>query len=445
MNLPKEQTEIFSVKISVQNVYRICLGVFCCNLFFLFGTWLSKQTFLESAKFSVQLIIVLLDLTNENIVASWYASMLYFSIAIIAFLCFLIDNQHSETLANKVFNSLWIIISAIFFTLSFDEMGSFHEVIGETALLKKLGDGISTGWYLFYAFIAIIGLIMLLFFFVKFRRYKIVLSLSFIGVILLLSNPFQEQYEMSSWQNAPNPATWKRPMLFLLIEEGSEIFASFFLFVSFIVYLLKKRTVSSMGQMFIKMEFALSKHFLGYQVFTIIALGILMQVVYHYPWTISGRSDTGLPQNWFPCIASFSAFIICLYFDFSFKKKMGFLRSIYIILAFVCLSTSIYFGSNMYYYDTTFIAKIKFMLFGAIILIGTIAILEFKGYIIRVLILGWITFFALSIYCTDFNATVCGYVSFSFLLIAFLLHYKRLLLLKDGYHYIVLFFPFFLI
>ncbi len=38
--------------------------------------------------------------------------------------------------ANKYINAGWLILSLIFFTLSFDEMGSFHEYIGGTAFLN---------------------------------------------------------------------------------------------------------------------------------------------------------------------------------------------------------------------------------------------------------------------------------------------------------------------
>ena len=159
-----------------------------------------------------------------------------FLVGIAATVCFLIDMQRYTRLKDRILNIGWLGIITIFILLSFDEMGSFHEMIGETALFKKMGHDTGAGWVAFYALIGITGLFMIIFFILKFKTNKLALLLTVLAVLLFLSNPFQEKYEINAYRNAANPATWKRPMFFLLLEEGSEIFASFFFLYSFVIY-----------------------------------------------------------------------------------------------------------------------------------------------------------------------------------------------------------------
>lgn len=434
MDLLIKHKPLFTIKIAVNYIYWMVYGIFGLNLLFLGGTWLCKSELLANTKPSIQLLFVQFNLLEENVVASWYSSMLYFLIGIIAFFCYLTDAQNVYRRYEKVLNAFWILISIIFFLLSFDEMGSFHEVIGETDFLKSIGNGNDTGWFIFHFVIGAIGLFMCLFFFLKFKQYPFPLAMNLLAILLLLSNPLQEEFEMNSWRNALNQTTWKRPMLFIILEEGSEIFASFFFLYSFTIYLIKKTIIAYSGKAMLSMDFTLSKYFSVSVITLLIGLGVLMLIVFYFPWKISGRSDFGLPQNWFPSIVSIFSGFVCLYFEFSFKKKLGFLCSIYILLALISIGTSVYFGANLYFYRDTFLAQVRLILLGATLVIGLILIIEFKGNNIKKCLSVWLLSFIISIYCpAGFYTTFLAYVAYSFLLVALYLHFQRLLHLKDNY------------
>ncbi len=424
----------FTVKITVSYIFNILYSIFGINLIFLLGTWLSKSEFMTKAKYSIQLFFIHFNLLEENVVASWYSSMLYFLIGIIAFFCYLVDGQKVYRWHEKVLNAFWIMVAIIFFLLSFDEMGSFHEVIGETDFLKSVGNGNDTGWLIFHFVIITIGVLMSFFFFLKFRQHPFPLAMNLLAILLLLSNPLQEQFEMNSWRNALNQTTWKRPMLFIILEEGSEIFASYFFLYSFTVYLIKKTIITDKGKAMLKMEFTFHKYFFTFLVLFLVALGVLMLATFYFPWKISGRSDFGLPQNWFPSIVCLFCCFVSLYFEITFKKKTGFLRSIYVLLAFISIATSAYFGANLYFYRDTFLAQVRLIILGVTIVLGLTLIMEFRGNAITKYLLAWLIGFIVSVYCpAGFYSTFLAYLSYSFLLIALYLHYQKLLYLKENY------------
>lgn len=434
MNLLNKHEPSFMIKIAVNYIYNMVYSIFGINLIFLGGTWLSKSELIANAKFSIQLFCVHFNLLEENVIASWYSSMLYFLIGIIAFFCYLKDEQKVNQWYEKVLNAFWLVIAIIFFLLSFDEMGSFHEVIGETDFMKSIGNGKDSGWFIFHFAIGTIGIFMCLFFFFKFKQYPFQLAMNLLAILLLLSNPLQEEFEMNSWRNSLNQSTWKRPMLFIILEEGSEIFASYFFLYSFTIYLIKKTIITYKGKAMLKMDFILHKYFFTFLVLLLVALGALMLVTFYFPWKISGRSDFGLPQNWFPSIVSIFCCFVCLYFEVTFKKKTGFLGSIYILLVFISIATSAYFGANLYFYRDTFLAQVRLILLGATIILALMLIMEFKGNAITKYLSAWLISFIVSVYCpAGFYTTFLAYLSYSFLLIALYLHYQKLLYLRENY------------
>lgn len=434
MNLLSKHIPSFNIKIAVINVYYVLYCIFGVNLIFLGGTWLSKSGILANTSFSVQFIVVQFNLLEENVLASWYSSMLYFVTGIVAFFCYLIDGQKSNHWIEKGLNTFWLVVSIIFFLLSFDEMGTFHEVIGEASFMKNIGRGNDNGWYVFHTMITVVGVILSLFFFLKFKQYPLLLTTNLLAILLLLSSSLQEQFEMNLWRGSLNQIAWERPLLLIILEKGTETFASFFFLYAFTIYLKKKTLIFNMGKATLKMEFTFGKYFLIYLVSLLISLGILMLLTFYFPWNVSGRSYFGLPQNWFPSIVSILCCFICLYFEFSFKKKLGFLRSIYMLLALLSIFTSAYFGANIYYYRATDLDQVRLIMLGATLILGLIPIIEFKGNAIKMYLATWLSTFIVSVYFpVGFYTTFFAYVAYSFLLIALYLHFQRLLYLRDNY------------
>jgi hypothetical protein len=251
---------------------------------------------------------------------------------------------------------------------------------------------------------------------------------------MLLSSPLQEQFEMNLWRGSLNQVAFERPLLLVIIEKGTETFASFFFLYAFTIYLKKKTLISYMGKAMLNMEFTFSKYFLIYLISLLITLGILMLLTFYFPWNVSGRSYFGLPQNWFPAIVSIYCSFVCFYFEFSFKKKMGFLRSIYVLLALLSFGTSAYLGGNFYYYRETSLDQVRLILLGATLVLGLILIIEFKGSTIKKFLSAWLIIFVISLFFPPcFYTAFLAYIAYACLLIALYLHFQRLLYLRDNY------------
>jgi hypothetical protein len=122
-------------------------------------------------------------------------------------------------------------------------MGSFHEMIGESTAFKALGDGSSvSGWFVFYVVVGLAGIFMMLFFLLKFLRNKVALLFAVLGVLLFLSNPIQENYEIASFRNAANPAYLEKAHVVFVV--GGRIRVVWFFFLVLIVYDLFKKFFS---------------------------------------------------------------------------------------------------------------------------------------------------------------------------------------------------------
>ena len=434
MDLLSKGKPSFNIKITVINVYYILCSIFGVNLIFLGGTWLSKSGILANASFSTQFIVVQFNLLEENVTASWYSSMLYFITGIIAFFCYLIDSQKAKNWSDKSLNTFWLVVASIFFLLSFDEMGTFHEVIGAASFMKKLGEGDNTGWFVFHTSSTVVGVLLSIFIFLKFKQYPFLLAINLLAVLLLLSSPLQEQFELNLWRSSLNQETWKRPLILIIIEKGTETFASFFFLYTFVMYLKKKTKIMYMGKATLSMDFTFIKYFPIYLIALLIALGVLMLLTFYFPWNVSGRSYFGLPQNWFPAIVSIYCSFISLYFEISFKKKLGFLRSIYLVLAVLSILSSAYFGSNLYYYRATQLDQIRLLILGANLVLGIILIIEFNGSTIKKFLSAWLIIFIISLlFPPGFYTTFLAYIAYACLLIALYLHFQRLLYLRDNY------------
>jgi len=223
---------------------------------------LCKSELLANTKFSVQLLLALFNLLEENVVASWYSSMLYFLIGIIAFFAIWLMNKRAIVRMKKY----WMLFGfsfRLFFSIVFWWNGVLSWSNWRNWFLKSIGNGKDTGWFIFHFVIGAIGISMCLFFSLKFKRYPFPLAMNLLAILLLLSNPLQEEFEMEAWRSSLNQLTWKRPMLFIILEEGSEIFASFFFLYSFTVYLIKKTIISYSGKTMLSIDFTFNKYFLS--------------------------------------------------------------------------------------------------------------------------------------------------------------------------------------
>lgn len=329
---------------------RWCLGsILAINLLVLAGTWAANALHVKG--YGLSTALRLLDLAMENTIVTWYSSMLLLSVAIMSAVCFSADWQRFHDWRDRYLSGGWLVFSMIFVTLSFDEIGSFHETIGDTRAFN-IFDGYS-GWALFYIVILLVGGFMLTFSFVRLIRSKWSVAFAVAGLLLFLSNPLQENYEIAAYQSAPDPDLWVRPLSLLLLEEGSEIIASTCFLIAtaaYMLYITKQQSGDSL-QLYIphidiNLSFSRQTAFLFlYLVIFLLAAGL---AVAGAGTSITTGHEAGIPKNWFPSAIAFVVFMSSLYLFHAADQADRNNRLSYLLLAFISVSVSMYYGSNLY-------------------------------------------------------------------------------------------------
>jgi hypothetical protein len=420
--MPASNQLKFGINLSAKNIHTLLKAVVVLNLFFLAGTWLHHSRLIESRSYTIQLLMVQLNLAKENVAASWYSSMLFCCTGIAALLCFWAEAGKVYNFKGRLFNGGWIAMAGVFFLLSFDEMGSFHEMIGETALFKKAGSGRSAGWYAFYSLIGLVALAMLSFFVVKFKNNRFAFLLTVLGVLLFISNPFQEKFEIHAWRNATNPATWRRPVFFLLLEEGSEIFASFCFLYSFVAYAVNAaKPTNSAGSNGLYLQVNLPRQFLMYLTAALALLGVAMLVIHLNAWNFD-RDDNGTPHNWPPALVGFVGMLFCVYLFNIGKKTPN--KKWYLLLAANCLLVSLYFGCNIYGYKSGLFSKIPYLLLVVSFVTTIPAVNKLQPLYTKLLLVTSLLLMLCCVFSSRFYPAAFGYMATVCMLIALYIHYN---------------------
>lgn len=418
--MTKNQPLNFSINAPVNHIYTFLKLVVILNILLLIGTWLSANHVLFPDIITLQWYLAELNLAKENVVAAWYSSMLFLSTGLVAALCFWADMQRAKQSRMQLLNYGWLIMAGIFITLSFDEMGSFHEMISQTSMFKKAGGG--NGKVIFFGLIGAVAIFMCAFFFTKFWKDKTALALTIVGVVLFISNPFQEKFELQSWRSSPDPANWRRPIGYLLLEEGSEIFASFCFLFSFITYAINAAPgVNKAGERILELKAYVNRSFFFWMSILVALLGGVMLVIKYNAWQIPGDDD-GLPQDWPPAAISFAAFVMSTYLFYKNKALTD--SKVYKVLAFVSLFSSAYFGSFMYGYWQGPFAFFRFLFIIIVFSSGVFSLVKFKDIFTRVLLLGWLAFTIMCFLRREFASALYGYGGGACLLLALFRHYQ---------------------
>ncbi len=366
----------YKIAILQRHLYYTLVVILICNSFFLTGTCIANNGYTPVQSY-LKHILYQIDLGAENNVAAWYSSMLLFMSSIMCIVCFAIDCQHKKI--RQYLNFGWIVFSLIFSVLSFDELGSVHENIGDSLVFKDAGKAVlgddSSGWIMFMALAGFVSLFMIGFSLERLRSNSMALLFLSIGILLYLSNPFQENFEIASHQAAANPETWKRPVFFLFLEEGSEIFGSLCFLIGVTLYALKSLNSSQRGLRSIEIEFESSKIF-RFTLLVIIIPSVGLLLTEFIFGNVIAQSQVGVPKNWFPSMIAFLIFLYSLNtitsLDLRHHKHF---KTILLITSVLGVGLSLFYGSNLYAYPvqpSTTAALMKNMLSGFISVISFI-------------------------------------------------------------------------
>ncbi|MEP6583546.1 MAG: hypothetical protein ABJA90_04745 [Ginsengibacter sp.] len=387
------------------------------NIFFLAGTWL-YNTAGENAGNITKFLLLQLDLAHENNLAAWYSSMLWLLVALMYIFCFMMDRGRFLKKTDRWINAGWIILSLAFAVLSLDELGSFHETIGDSRLFEIFGK--SEGWEVFYILVMLVGVFMILFSWVRLRRMPLATAFMIVGALLLLSNPMQEDFEIESMRSSVNPLLWRRPVIFTLLEEGSEIFATICFLVSTMIYyvyakrqLQKLEVTSSATQ-----TFGISKSKLKVLTICFIAVsGVLLAIVDRYVQRDAGN-EVGIPKNWFPSMITFIVFVVSLY---SYINKSTQSRDVFLYMSMLAVLISAYCGIDLYeHHFNEMITGEKIFDWIMILLVIILAfrfLKEQQGITSKLLIIFWAVFTCLAFYFKSYTAEFI-FAGFSIFLIA---------------------------
>jgi hypothetical protein len=332
---------LIDLRITVQHLRLWLKFIILLNLLLLAGTFVAASGFHLNKWFT--LLFRQSDLRLENIFASWYSSVLLFLAAILSFICFLLDKRRFKTGWNTMLSYGWLVYAACFAVLSFDEMGSIHEYIGDYMAFKKAGSAVTgdenSGWTVFYYLVAAVSIFMFVFSVLRLKSVKWSLVFFVLGLLLYLSNPLQENFEIASYLASPDRDAWKRPVHFALMEEGSELFGSLFFLIALSKYALFA------GGSAIQLKMHVSKTTFLFWVLAFLAAFATGYAVVHYMFgNVEGQSQVGVPKNW---ITAMPALVVslCMMYLYNYHK-----RPVFLALAILFVAVSIYFGCDRFSY-----------------------------------------------------------------------------------------------
>ena len=333
-------------------------GIVFLNIFFLVGTFIFNNYYFNILNSTwqdgsqIKYILLEFCLARENVLATWYSSMVFFSVGIIFFICYLIKQKDLSKKYNNILSFGWLVFSGIFVLLSLDEMASLHERLGNITDINPLPD-LASGWVALLGIpIALVAGFMIWFCLLQVKRAPVAAFFTIAGVLVFLSIPVQEYYEMHSWQTANNSESWKRPVGFLLLEEGSELFGATLMMVSGLLFAYNLSTDKkfTLGSSFV-LKFQLDKRniLFQYAAGSVVLFLLMVTIVNNDLLNIEGEiSDLGKRENWFPAVSAFLCSLLCLYLYF----KDSFFNSpkIFLYLSAFSLLISAFYGSDLYNY-----------------------------------------------------------------------------------------------
>ncbi|GGK56466.1 hypothetical protein ACD591_14830 [Rufibacter glacialis] len=318
------------------------------------------------------------NLAVENVFATWYSSILLLMVSCMCLVCFATDRIRLPQWRDQILSYGWLGLSLIFAALSFDEIGSFHETMGD--FFASSGISTAAGWNLFYFLIGLVVLYMGFFGFVRFKDSKWALALAATGIFLFASIPFQEFLEINALNAVDSSGMWQRPISLLLLEEGSELFGSWCFLLSTVLYVSTSKARDSSSAMATPLnQFslpALIRSILYYFTSIICGLGLTMAILMN---SFDGlyQAEAGIPENWFPSALAFSAFIASwAYSQHASGQKYG-----YLSLAAICLLLSIFFACNVYgYYFFSFSGSLSGLFIKGLLIFSVLILAVFVSF-----------------------------------------------------------------
>lgn len=423
------------MKLNLESRHLISLvkWIVSLNFVFLAGSFLFHHYFYGVQNGSwesgspIKYILVQFYLATENVLATWYSSMLLLSVGIIFFICYLIQRKSLTKRKDRNLAYGYLIFSGIFGLLSLDELASLHERLGNINALNPLGD-YAPGWVALLALpIVLVAGFMIWFCLQQIKHAPIASFFAVAGILLFASVPVQEYFEMQAWQTVDYIDTWQRPIAFLLLEEGSELFGATLMMVSGILFAGYKtnpnKTLSLNSNIYLDLKLSKRNSVFQSTAVIIALLAIMIIIVTNNLLILEG--DHGIRQNWFPAATAFLSSVLCIYLYFQKKRQYITSRKIFMKIALFSICTSAYFGGNLYsymYIPGESVFKIVFLIFLWLIVLtlGIKLFIAVKDIYSRTATITWVCLLIPAFGIFSWYAAALAFIGFSSLLISLL-------------------------
>lgn len=408
------------------------------NLWMLLGTWLFTIYFREDLSSDwqsgsvVKYFLVQFHLGTENVIASWYSSMLLLLVSLGSVLCFVADRKYNQSHRDRYLSYGWLCFALIFALLSLDELGSFHERIGMIAAFNPSGER-AVGWVAVLAIpIGLVALFMLTFGWMHIRRSLLAFGFAIAGIACFIVNPFLERMQMSIVGANREDVLWQIHDASLIIEEGLEIFGVLCFLTATALYAIFISRQGDRATIAVQASTNFTLKLKTALVGTSLFIGLVGLAAIAVEWVVQNTEsgDTGIAKNWFPAVLAMLVSLFCLQIWNAIPRKKIFHRLPYLTLALFSLFLCMYYGANIYsymYWGAMIVPGhwIHLVLLTIAIVLGIKLALQVENLWSRVGIVAWILFLGLGMKSGINYAAPLVFIAFACLLLSLLPHLYR--------------------
>lgn len=282
-------------------------GVAAANILMLAATYVTLGFDRQELGWQLEIVNRQFNLARENNFGAWYSSMLLLTVATAMLLCFAQDRRAGahpgERWTDRLLPYGWLLLAIMFAGLSLDELGSLHERLDQIAFRGWVG--------VLSVPILLVGILMLAFGWYRVRESRNAFALMSVGVLLYLTLPAQEYYEIVQEYNAGPGDVFQRSRGLVLLEEGTEVFGSLAFLASALVF-ARMRVAETPG--------AAQEHEVILHVRTVhlamlaLAVGLALLFVHvTLPLVFTFDDARGIPHNWLPSAAAAFVGAFCLF------------------------------------------------------------------------------------------------------------------------------------
>ncbi|MCL7971303.1 MAG: hypothetical protein M8866_04300, partial [marine benthic group bacterium] len=268
-----------------------------------------------------------ITLAAENNAAVWVASMLLFGVGLVALICAgverLVAASGSGTGTDpRSIVVAWSVVAAGFFLLSLDEMGSLHERLADNVVVRLVLPeiGFVEGWAaVFTAPLVLLAVVVLWASWRHFQAVSGMLPLVSIGVLLFLTAPVHEHFEVAAGAANLHANAWGRPAWQIAAEEGTELLATLCFLAAGLRYAEhRSRGIRRLdGKVGVEIGWRIPTAALAVFTLALVAVHLAGPEV---AWAAEGR---GVPSNWFPSAAAFVGCLLALHLAAAERYRIG--------------------------------------------------------------------------------------------------------------------------